>query len=455
MEKAEINALYKKNKFKLDVDDPELECTTNLIYYGFILVSYGNQSNRGELYREFVEHSLTAIRFFEHHSTKGNAPQDRVAIVKDGAAWVNDVRQWVNSGLFGQFNPNLIDDLFDRQAELIARCKIMSTITIEIMHDKINAEKPAETGQTYTGIEAWKKFIEKLSEVGNLEIPLYPFKAGKIKYLNFTDKPGYLKYGSYRFSKDDCDVIENTVGFPLTISKLRAFLVKNCSVQDPIDYSWPDIIAALSLYRNDLASLKPAEIQQRQRTEIPSEIKLLDQVAGELERWEKKYLPENAQTGKIELVEIVESESLKKFIGWLEWCKHQAEAEKIKAECTKILRWFHTENGVLSKNLDDNPFVADEKGFRLQLTDLLRSIEENIKADFAPEQPAETKGDTTPAKRWRIVIKKITGWIFMKTSHLIGTIIAGLIVAVLIYIFGEFGWLERIKAFIEKIPWPE
>jgi hypothetical protein len=48
-------------------------------------------------------------------------------------------------------------------------------------------------------------------------------------------------------------------------------------------------------------------------------------------------------------------------------------------------------NAVFSKNLDNNPFVADEKGFRLQLTGLLRSIEENIQAELAPVKPAETE----------------------------------------------------------------
>jgi len=38
---------------------------------------------------------------------------------------------------------------------------------------------------------------------------------------------------------------------------------------------------------------------------------------------------------------------------------------------------------------------------------------------------------------------------------LIGAIFVALIVAVLIDIFGEFGWLGQIKAFIEKIPWPK
>ena len=63
---------------------------------------------------------------------------------------------------------------------------------------------------------------------------------------------------------------------------------------------------------------------------------------------------------------------------------------------------------------------------------------------------AETERDTTLAKCWRIV-KKITGWLFKKTSCLIGAIIGSLIVAILIDVFGDFGWLEQIKAFIDKI----
>lgn len=52
-------------------------------------------------------------------------------------------------------------------------------------------------------------------------------------------------------------------------------------------------------------------------------------------------------------------------------------------------------------------------------------------------------------------VKKIIGWIFKKTSHFIGAIIVaiigGLFVAILIDIFGDFGWLEQFKAFIYNI----
>ena len=47
--------------------------------------------------------------------------------------------------------------------------------------------------------------------------------------------------------------------------------------------------------------------------------------------------------------------------------------------------------------------------------------------------------------------KKIIAWVFKKTSHLIFTIIVGIIVTILIDICGDFGWLDNIKAFIYKI----
>ncbi|MBC8470958.1 MAG: hypothetical protein H8D56_15910 [Planctomycetes bacterium] len=73
-----------------------------------------------------------------------------------------------------------------------------------------------------------------------------------------------------------------------------------------------------------------------------------------------------------------------------------------------------------------------------------------VEADLARKKPAETEPDTARAKCWRI-IKKIPGWLFKKTWHLVVIIIGGLIVAILIDIFGDFGWLERIKDFIYEI----
>ena len=107
-------------------------------------------------------------------------------------------------------------------------------------------EKKQETERKiYKGEEAWRKFEEKLSEVGNLEIPFYPFKAGKIQYWNLTGKSDIFKYGAYRFSKEDLSIIKNTVGSNLNISTLRAYLSAECNVQNPDNYSWKDILAAL------------------------------------------------------------------------------------------------------------------------------------------------------------------------------------------------------------------
>jgi hypothetical protein len=103
-------------------------------------------------------------------------------------------------------------------------------------------------------------------------------------------------------------------------------------------------------------------------------IELVKGIIGELEKWCNKYLPQNAQNGKIELVDIVCDKPLKSFIEWLEWQKHQAEANQVKAKCTKILRWAQTTDGVLSRNPDENPFEANEKEIDLQLANVLRDI---------------------------------------------------------------------------------
>lgn len=185
--------------------------------------------------------------------------------------------------------------------------------------------------------------------------------------------------------------------------------------------------------KEDLTAKKPAEGERKNSGALTDTVKLLGRVIDELEGWEKRYLPDNAQTGKIELVDIVCDEPLKKVIGWLEWRKHQPEVEKIKAECTKILRWFHTENGVLSKNLNDNPFVADQKRFSLKLTNTLQGILEHLRADSTPEKPAETGRRPAPVEEQPKAEEKNKGGV-KKTLKVIGAII-GFLAALLTCIY--------------------
>lgn len=64
----------------------------------------------------------------------------------------------------------------------------------------------------------------------------------------------------------------------------------------------------------------------------------------------------------------------------------------------------------------------------------------------------ELKKPTRTGLKAKIVslLKKTIAWIFKETWHFVFTIIGGLIVAILIYIFREFGWFERIKEFFTK-----
>ncbi len=92
-----------------------------------------------------------------------------------------------------------------------------------------------------------------------------------------------------------------------------------------------------------------------------------------------------------------------------------------------------------------------------EMTELRRYIEELVE-DLRFCVKAETEQDITPDKGKAKIgqcIKKIIGWIFKKTFHLIIaiiiTIIGGLIVAILIDIFGDFGWLEQSKTLIYNV----
>jgi len=88
------------------------------------------------------------------------------------------------------------------------------------------------------------------------------------------------------------------------------------------------------------------------------------------------------------------------------------------------------------------------KMFENKVNNFRNRVNEKIKA-------ASTKQDSAPAKRWGI--KRITGWIFNKTSHFILTVIvtifATVIAAIVVDIFADFGWLQSIKAFIYSILW--
>ena len=118
----------------------------------------------------------------------------------------------------------------------------------------------AKKAKTYKGEEANRKLVKALLEIGKVETPLYPFKADKIQYINLSGKSDIPKYGAYRFSKEDCDVIKQTVGFPLELHNLRAFLASECKVQNPRNYDWSDIIAALKYHQ------KRAKNKSRKKT---------------------------------------------------------------------------------------------------------------------------------------------------------------------------------------------
>lgn len=71
-----------------------------------------------------------------------------------------------------------------------------------------------------------------------------------------------------------------------------------------------------------------------------------------------------------------------------------------------------------------------------------------IADDASIQKQAKPEWDST-GERGRI--KKIAGWIFKKMWYLIGAVIVSFIGTILIDIFGDFGWIERIKTVIYNI----
>ncbi|MBN2018824.1 MAG: hypothetical protein JW749_01215 [Sedimentisphaerales bacterium] len=105
----------------------------------------------------------------------------------------------------------------------------------------------------------------------------------------------------------------------------------------------------------------------------------------------------------------------------------------------------------LHANLSDG---SDKDDFVLDLT--FTRIVNNVKQLARRLRDAVSDGieqNAAPAKRRGI--KRIPGWIFEKTSHLIGAIIVAtigsIIAAILIDILADFGWIQSIKGFIYHI----
>jgi len=106
----------------------------------------------------------------------------------------------------------------------------------------------------------------------------------------------------------------------------------------------------------------------------------------------------------------------------------------------KLFEWLKDGKGKDDLDLTERERLTSEYTF---LVKRLRDL----------QQSAEMGRDTTPAKRWEIwpCIKRIPRWIYAKISHLIGTIIVGIIITVVIDILYDFGLIAWIKTIVLNI----
>jgi hypothetical protein len=99
-----------------------------------------------------------------------------------------------------------------------------------------------------------------------------------------------------RLTFEQQEILKKTVGFPVTKSRLKSFLAKECNVQNPQDYSISDILDTLELWL--AAREKPTEASDKIKREP-----LSDNQAAVYDLL--KNLPEHkAKTGKEILQEL-------------------------------------------------------------------------------------------------------------------------------------------------------
>ncbi|MHC4463653.1 MAG: hypothetical protein ACYS30_19815 [Planctomycetota bacterium] len=85
-----------------------------------------------------------------------------------------------------------------------------------------------------------------------------------------------------------------------------------------------------------------------------------------------------------------------------------------------------------------------------ELSELAQALRAGSKiAKAETEKPAETERNTTPTICWRLwsCVKRIPRWI----CGLVIAVFFAVIAAIVVEIFADFGWLERITNFIYKI----
>jgi hypothetical protein len=108
------------------------------------------------------------------------------------------------------------------------------------------------------------------------QIPMYPFKYG----LNIWCMPNedFRKDGSYAFTDDDIEVLEKTVGFPLSSKSLsvlqhllakKSELFKSKSVEE---WNWPNIITMLESLEieKEITQKKQKQLQTRHSPDFRS-----------------------------------------------------------------------------------------------------------------------------------------------------------------------------------------
>jgi len=185
------------------------------------------------------------------------------------------------------------------------------------------------------------------------------------------------------------------------------YFIENANANKEI-YSDESIELALSQVKQDLAT-KPAEIQQSQRTETPSEIELIEQFAEQLQNLVSiENCPKSAKAfnrWKIKLGDIINVDSFWKLADWLHYSDPPLDDGTLWKEAEQL--WVRA-NNITAEQADNYKVlgpVDDLRGFVSDLAGLLLRRAEIAKQRLKPEKSAETGQKTKPVKKLSKVSK--------------------------------------------------
>ena len=147
-----------------------------------------------------------------------------------------------------------------------------------------------------------------------------------------------------------------------------------------------------------------------------------------------------------------------------EWEKKYCTPEQLIDTPERLLKWIRQalvtiwwEREVTKKNdiFDIQKKYDEARDYAIELFEKNRALPKPPPTESDPLFGLKKVQDWCILTKKKGMAKKIIGWIFKKTSHFIFavfvTVVGTVIAAIVVDIFVDFGWFERIKTIVHNI----